>query len=312
MNRILITGAHGLLGQKLAICFGRESNCEILLTDLDRTTAFNVPRFDYTQLDITNKSDVKSLIASYKPDVIIHTAAITDVDLCETEREFAWRVNVDGVKNILIAARRLDKCHLIHLSTDYIFDGKQDFYNEESRPFPLNYYGKTKLASENALVMSGVSHSIVRTQLLYGTGINTRNNFVTWALQMLEQKKIFSVVDDQTGNPTFADDLSYAILKIAEQSKNGIYHVCGPEALNRMQFAKYIAQVFQFDGEFVHAGKTRDLQQIAVRPHNSTFVTLKFESEFGFRLADVLQGLQRLRDQYKEGAEFLEHLNEKK
>lgn len=312
MNRILITGAHGLLGQKIAICVGRESDSEILLTDLARATFFNVPRYDYSQLDITNRSDVKSLVSSYHPDVIINTAAMTDVDQCETDREMAWRVNVDGVKNLIIAARRLERCRIVHLSTDYVFDGHHGVYTEESRPNPLSYYGKSKLASENALYMSSVPHCIVRTQVVYGSGVNVKQNFVMWVLSMLGRKKNFYVVDDQIGNPTFVDDLAYAILKLAELDKEGVYHVAGSEASDRYSFAQKIARVFEMSDAYIKPVKTIDLQQHAVRPMNSTFSTLKFESELGFRLSDVMQGLQRLQSQFREGAEFLQHINERK
>ena len=310
MKRVLITGTHGLLGQKLAICIGRETQAELLLTDLQRTSIFNISRFDYSQLDITERSDVKSLIGSYQPDVIIHTAAMTDVDACESERERAWRVNVDGVKNLIIAARRLEQCSFIHLSTDYVFDGKLQAYGEEARVNPLSYYGKSKLAAENALRQSGVRHSIIRTQLLYGTGANIRQNFVMWTLQMLARKRNFYVVDDQIGNPTFADDLAYAILKIAEQSKEGIYHVCGSEALSRFHFAQKIAEVFEMDAKYIKTAKTIDLHQQAQRPMNSTFITLKFESEFGLRLSDATTGLQRLKNQFREGMDFFEKLQQ--
>lgn len=308
MKRVLITGAHGLLGQKAAICFGRESDAEILLADLGRETFFAPPRYDYMQLDITERADVKSIVSSFRPDIILHTAALTDVDLCESERERTWRVNVDGLKNLIIPARRLDQCHLIFLSTDYVFDGRSSGYSEDSRPNPINYYGKTKLAAENALRLSGVPHAIIRTQLLYGTGIAIRRNFVLWALEMLGRRKSFPVVDDQTGNPTFVDDLAYALFKLAEQRKEGLYHVAGSEALSRHALACRIAGAFGFDETMIRRVRTADLHQAAQRPANSTFVTLKFESEFGFRLSAVDQGLQRLQDQYREGAEFLNHL----
>ncbi len=308
MKRVLITGAHGLLGQKAAICFGRESDAEILLADLTRETPFPPPRFDYMQLDITERADVKSLVSSFRPDVILHTAALTDVDLCESERERTWRVNVDGLKNLIIPARRLEGCHLMLLSTDYVFDGRTGGYSEESRPNPVNYYGKTKLAAENALRLSGVRHTIIRTQLLYGTGIGVRQNFVLWALEMLGRRKSFGVVEDQTGNPTFVDDLAYALFKLAEQRKEGLFHVAGTEALSRHAFACRIARAFGFDEAMIRPIRTAELHQAAQRPADSTFVTLKFESEFGFRLSAVDQGLERLQDQYREGAEFLNHI----
>jgi dTDP-4-dehydrorhamnose reductase len=221
--RILVTGAHGLLGQKIAIVVAQETDYEILLTDVARETFFKNARFDYQQLDITERGDVRSLMKNYKPDYVINTAAITNVDACETEREFSWRVNVDGVKNLIFPIRKMEHGHLIQISTDYVFDGNTtDAYDEQSRPNPLSYYGRSKLASENAVLSSGISATILRTQVLYGTGNNIRQNFVSWVVSMLEKKQPFNVVTDQKGNPTLADDLAFSCLKAAEAKAQGI------------------------------------------------------------------------------------------
>ncbi len=306
--KILITGAHGLLGQKIAVVFAQESDHTLLLTDLASETFFTNPRFEYQQLDITQRGDVKSLVTQYKPDVIINTAAMTDVDGCETDREQCWRLNVDGLKNLLISARRLDSCRLVQMSTDYVFDGKDIAYGETSRPNPLSYYGKSKLAAENALASSGVPGVVVRTQVLYGTGFNVRMNFVAWVLAMLEKKTAFRVVTDQIGNPTLVDDLAYALLKISESRATGLYHVSGPESIDRYTFARRIASTFDFDPALIGETTSIDIGQAANRPLCSTFVTLKFESEFRYRLSDVSQGLLRLRRQYKHGAQHLDLL----
>jgi dTDP-4-dehydrorhamnose reductase len=230
--RVLITGAHGLLGQKLALVFAAETRWELLLTDLAARTFFINERFDYQQLDITSRADVKSLIAAYKPDVIINTAALTDVDACETDKVAAWRLNVDALKNLIIGARRIEGCRVVQISTDYIFDGRSGPFDEQSRPAPLSYYGKSKLAAENALLSSGVDCLVVRTQVLYGTGYEVRKNFVSWVLSQLEKGVPFKVVDDQTGNPTLADDLAWGVLKLIERRCGGVYHVSGPEAID--------------------------------------------------------------------------------
>ena len=299
--KILITGAHGMLGQKLGLVFGQETKEKLLLTDLEPDTFFKNDRFEYEQLDVTRRSDVKSLLSQYQPDVIINTAAYTDVDGCETDREFAWRLNVDGLKNLLIAARKLPNAYVVHLSTDFIFDGHDAPYAEDARPQPLSYYGKSKLASENALHSSGVPCAIVRTQLLYGNGYQVRKNFVTWVLSMLEAKQQFPVVTDQIGNPTFADDLAFGILKIIERRRQGTYHLAGPQAISRYEWAKTVASVFRFDPVLILPTVSAEIGQLAHRPPNSTFITLKFEAEFGMRFADVEQGLRRMAAQIRSG-----------
>jgi dTDP-4-dehydrorhamnose reductase len=308
--KVMITGAHGLLGQKLALTFGRETSGPLLLTDLAPKTFFQNPRFDYQQLDITQLGDVKSLVSSFRPDIIINTAAMTNVDACEDDRLHSWRLNVDGVKNLLIPARKIDGCHVIQLSSDYVFDGKSAPYDERSRPQPVSYYGKSKLAAENAILASPVPGTIVRTQVLYGTGYEVRMNFVSWVLAQLEKGLPFRVVDDQRGNPTMADDLAFGILKIAQKGCRGVYHVAGPESVDRFSFAQKIAEIFGFDPSLITATTSDEIGQGASRPPDSTFITLKFESECDTRLCDIPTGLDRLRQQIKSGASHTDLLSD--
>jgi dTDP-4-dehydrorhamnose reductase len=304
----MITGAHGLLGQKTALIAAQESAHSLLLTDLAPVTFFRNARFEYQQLDITQRNDVKSLVSQWKPDVIVNTAAMTDVDGCESDREAAWRLNVDGLKNLIIPAKKLAGCHVIQISTDYVFDGTSAPYDETSRPNPLSYYGKSKLAAENALAASGAKATTVRTQVLYGTGYQVRQNFVAWVLAMFEKAAPFRVVNDQIGNPTLADDLAYAILRIAETGTTGLYHVSGPEAVDRFTFAKTIGTVFGFDLGLLSPTTSADIGQAANRPMNSSFVTLRFEAEFRHRLSDTERGIKRLLQQYRDGERHADSL----
>jgi dTDP-4-dehydrorhamnose reductase len=306
--RIVIVGAHGLLGQKLALVFGRETSHELLLTDLAARTFFINKRFDYQQLDITRLSDVKSLVGSYHPDVIVNTAAMTNVDACEEDKLAAWRLNVDGLKNLIIPARRIDGCRIVQLSSDYVFDGKSAPYDELSRPRPVSYYGKSKLAAENALLASPVAGLVVRTQVLYGTGYEVRPNFVSWVTAQLEKDTPFHVVTDQKGNPTLADDLAFGILKLIERGAEDVYHVSGPESIDRHAFAQKIAATFNFDPDLILPTTSAEAGQAANRPPDSSFITLKFEAACNERLSDVARGLERMRQQLRDGASHTELL----
>ncbi|MBE0643023.1 MAG: SDR family oxidoreductase [Bacteroidetes bacterium] len=308
--RVMITGAHGLLGQKLSLVFGRETSHELLLTDLAARTFFINKRFDYQQLDITQLSDVKSLVGSYRPDVIINTAALTNVDACEEDKLAAWRLNVDGVKNLIIPARRIDGCRIVQLSTDYVFNGRSGPYDETARPNPVSYYGKSKLAAENAMLDSPVNGIVARTQVLYGAGYEVRQNFVSWVLAQLEKAVPFRVVDDQKGNPTLADDLAFGILKLIERGAEGIFHVSGPESIDRFSFARKIAEIFGFDPELISPTSSAETGQAANRPPDSTFITLKFEAACNERLSDVARGLERLRQQLRDGATHTDLLSD--
>lgn len=294
MKRILICGSNGLLGQRLALMLGSQTEYEVLNTSHHRSFVFDHQLFDYTQLDITRKSDVKSLISSFQPDVILNAAAATNVDWCETHREEAWKVNVNGVENLVEAARKVG-AKLVHVSTDYVFDGKSDHYGEDDKPDPINYYGKSKLAGENAIRISEIPWAIVRTIVVYGHGMNVRRNFALWVIDSLKGGKPIKCVDDQIGNPTYVNDLAFGMIKIFELDRAGIYHICGCERISRYNFALKIAETFGYDPSMIQRSKSSDLYQAAPRPLSTTFVTLKAETELGLKAMDVNQGLSLLK-----------------
>lgn len=294
-KKILVTGANGLLGQKVTELFRHETSHELVLTDLHEN-AFEPKGFDYFPMDITKKEDVKDAVKRLMPDYIINTAAYTNVDGCETDRELSWKVNVDAVKHFIIASRA-NSAKIIHISTDYVFDGKTGNYDESSKPCPLSYYGKSKLASENALLTSGVDFAIVRTMIIYGTGKNLRPNFAVWLVNMLSEKNRVTIVDDQFGMPTMVDDLGWALVKMVELDKSGIYNICGSEYLSRYEFAVRLAGIFGFNENLIQPIKTADLNQAAARPMNSSFITLKAGSELGLKPLNATEGLQLLKTQ---------------
>jgi len=294
MKRILICGSNGLLGQRLSMMLSSQTEFEVLNTSMERSFVFDDRLYDYTQLDITHRGDVRSLVSSFQPTVIMNAAAATDVDWCEGHREEAWKINVIGAENLAEAARKVG-ARLIHVSTDYVFDGRNGPYREDAQPNPLGYYGKTKLASENAIRGAAIAHAIVRTMILYGSGINIKNNFPLWVVNSLRNGQRIRVVDDQFGNPTHVSDLAMAIVRIFELSREGTYHVCGSELLNRYEFALRIADVFGLDRSLIDRVKSSDLQQPSPRPMMSGFITLKAETELGIRFMSATQGLTLLK-----------------
>lgn len=294
-KKILVTGANGLLGQKVIELFKHETAHSLVLTDLQKS-AENPRGFDYFPMDLTKKEDVKDAVKKYLPDIIINCAAYTNVDGCETERELSWKVNVDAVKHLIIAARP-NNTKIIHISTDYVFDGRSGNYDELSKPNPISYYGKSKLASENALITSGIKNAIVRTMIIYGTGKNLRLNFATWLADALSKKQPVKIVDDQFGMPTIVDDLAWGLVKIVDKGKTGLYHICGSEYLNRYEFAVRLAHIFGFDENLIMPIKTSDLNQAAERPMNSSFILLKAETDLGLKPMNVTDGLYLLKTQ---------------
>ena len=294
MNRVLICGSNGLFGQRLALMLSPQTEYEVLNTSRKRSFVFDDRLFDYTQLDITKKSDVKSLVSSFHPTTIINAAAAADVDWCELHREDAWKINVVGVEHLIEAARKVG-ARLIHISTDYIFDGTHGPYSEDDKPNPISYYGKSKLASENAVRIAGIPYTIFRTIVLYGTGIGVRDNFPTWVVKNLRACRTIRCSEDQFSNPTHVNDLAFAAVKGFELNRDGIYHICGSERVSRFQFAVRTAELFGLDAGLIQRVKSSALNQTAPRPLVTGFVTLKAQTELGMHPMDITQGLTLLK-----------------
>ncbi len=296
-ERILITGASGLLGQKIVDIFRRESEYELIPCDLVKN------KEDGLSLDITDHQKVMDVVGSYRPSVIINAAAFTNVDLAETEKEVAYKINATAVGHLADAANVFN-AKLVHVSTDYVFDGKKGGYSEESLPEPINYYGKTKLAGENLVKSKLEDFAILRTQVLYGFEKNIKKNFVLWVIEKLKKHETINVVDDQVGNPTLADELAFAILKVCQKNSTGLYHVSGYETISRYGFASRIAEVFGLDFSFVRMIKSDDLVQTARRPQNSSFICLKAQTELGINMPPVTDSLSQMKQQMKVAGTF--------
>lgn len=293
--KIFLTGSNGLLGQAITSVFTRETDHELIQTSSEEN-AFLDFGHKYETLDITKKDDVKRLVEYYAPDVIVNCAAYTNVDKCETERELSWKINVDGVKNLIIAARK-NNSRVIHYSTDYVFDGKNGPYDECAVPNPISFYGREKLASENALATSDVKYAIIRTIVLYGIGNNVKSNFVLWMIDNLKNNQPIRIVTDQVGNVTMIDDLAWGSLKIIENNCSGIYNIAGSDILSRYDFAMKLCEVFKYDKSLVTPITTSSLNQPAPRPLKSGLTTYKMEAELGFKPMDSLEGLRLLKFQ---------------
>ncbi len=291
-KRIIIFGANGMLGQRTAIHFRQRGDCEIMLSDAAPDAIF--PDFDYQQTDLTDREQVKSTILKYYPDVIINAAAYTNVDASETDRATAWKVNVQAVEFMSEAARVLDS-HIVHISTDYVFDGLKGYYLETDKPNPLGYYGRTKLASENALRISGTMHSILRTNVLYGIITTGRKDFVRWVVDSIRAGSPIRIVTDQINNPTYLDDLVDAIDRVITYRKFGLYHIGGNEFLSRYEFTMRIADYFHLDPSLITPITTDVLMQPAKRPLKSGLINLKAESEFGYRPTPVEETFKKMK-----------------
>jgi dTDP-4-dehydrorhamnose reductase len=291
-NRILVVGATGMLGQCVIDFYLKKGNYELLSLSVEDKPVNN--KVEYLQCDISNRIKIKKYIQSFYPDFIVNAAAYTNVDKSESERELAWKINVKGTEYISEAARAID-AHIIHFSTDYIFDGKSGPYSENAVPNPLGYYGRTKLASENALKISGAFYTVLRTNVLYGTAPNSRPDFVKWVVNSLRSNNSIRIVTDQINNPTYIDDLVQAISRVIEFGKTGIFNIGGREFLSRYDFTIMIADYFKLDKSLITSILTKELKQAARRPLNSGLITLKVETELGYKPHSIKEALAEMK-----------------
>jgi dTDP-4-dehydrorhamnose reductase len=295
-SRILVTGAYGLLGSNLLKVLPDKYERFGMAREL--RTGGNVPDVEYIAGDVTDRKRIIAICKKTQPNIIFNAAAYTHVDQSETDREACWKTNVDGVANVAHAAKLID-ARLVHVSTDYVFDGrKKSPYKETDRVNPLGFYAKSKLAGENALIASGTDYAIARTMILYGNSASAGLNFVTWVIDRLRHGKPIRIVDDQVGQPTLASELAEALLKLARSGNQGIYHISGTEAMSRYDFTLKIAEMFDLDAGLVQRIKTAALNQPAPRPMHSIFDLSKLESELGIQMSTVREGLQKFKARY--------------
>ena len=258
------------------------------------------PRIRTSKIDLLDKTLLKTTVMQRIPQVIINTAAYTNVDECETERSIAWQLNVALVETLARLARVTDS-HLIHFSTDYVFDGTKGPYTEADLPSPINYYGKTKLAGENACLSSGCEATVVRTNVVYGPG-TARMDFVRWLLVNIESETEMKIVTDQFSNPTYVDDLAEAVTRIVLRKRTGLYNVGGGEYLSRYEFAQRVAAFFKLDESLIVPITTAELHQPAKRPLRGGLVSIKAESDLRMKMRGIESGLISLRHALFAGA----------
>jgi dTDP-4-dehydrorhamnose reductase len=290
--RVLITGSNGLLGQKLVKIFS--SDHQTTGIDLQIESFIPEENFTYQNLSIFQTENLAGFIYTLNPEVVINTAAYTDVDGCEDNKESAWETNVEGVKNLADLCRIMN-AKLVQLSTDYIFNGEEGPYSEEDIPNPVGYYGLTKLESEKEIFESKIDFLIVRTNVLYGKGENLRPNFVLWLIQKLSNKEKVRIVTDQYNNPTLADNLADAIKESVQKNISGILNIAGSEYLSRYDFALKVSKKFNFDKNLISPTLTSELKQKAPRPFKGGLKIDKAKKILTTELLDIEKGLEYMK-----------------
>ncbi|RLD63961.1 MAG: NAD(P)-dependent oxidoreductase [Bacteroidetes bacterium] len=298
MQTILVTGSNGLLGQKLVEQLLQTPNIRLIATSKNHNRLVDSENTTFELLDITNKTELDYIIKRYKPDTIINAAAITNVDFCEDNKTESWQVNVEALNYLSQISNELN-IHLIHISSDFIFDGLTGNYSEDDAPNPVSYYGLTKLEGEK-IVQSNVNKwTIIRTVLVYGLTKNrSRSNIVLWVKKSLENNTPINVVDDQFRTPTLVEDLAQACVYAAIKEKEGIYHVSGKDFMSIYEIAIATADFFGLDKSLISKISSIDLNQKAKRPPRTGFNINKAITELDYQPHSFIEGLQIIKDQF--------------
>ncbi|MEO0900093.1 MAG: SDR family oxidoreductase [Bacteroidota bacterium] len=297
-KKILLTGSNGLLGQKITNqIISSHPEVDLLATSRGVNRHPNSLDFTYRGLDLLDEEKVFQVIEEFQPDSIIHTAAMTQVDLCEDKKEMCDAINIGTVRTLAKACERFN-VHLVHISTDFVFNGEEGPYKEDAQPDPVNYYGHSKWKAEQVLVESPVSSAILRTILLYGiTPAMSRSNIVLWVKGSLEQAKPIRVVNDQYRNPTLVEDLADASIQAALRKAEGIYHISGPEGMWIVDIARRVADYFGLDKRLISETDSASLGQKAKRPPKTGFIIDKAQRDLGFSPRVLEEGLALLQQQ---------------
>jgi dTDP-4-dehydrorhamnose reductase len=295
--KILITGANGLLGQKLVDLIVSKKEHELIATGRGKNRLPNSGSYIYESMDITDSHRTLKIISKYKPDVVIHTAAMTNVDQCEEDRKNCWTINVKAVKYLIDACRK-NGSHLVHVSTDFIFNGKEGPLTEDAVPDPVNYYGESKLKAEKSIMGSDISWSIARTVLVYGVAHDmSRSNIILWVKKSLEEEKDIQVVDDQWRTPTLAEDLAMGCYLLAVRKEKGIFNISGKDMLTPYDMAIATADFFNLDKAHIHRTDGSKFKQKAKRPPRTGFVIDKARRILQYEPRSFQEGLAVLKDQ---------------
>ncbi len=263
MTKFLVTGSAGLIGRQIVK--------DLTSNDVEVYSCYNKtePKFGIPiHLDLTKEDEIVDTLKKIKPNVIIHLGAITDVELCESQKEMATIVNTKATEILALESEKYNS-FFVYLSTDYVFDGKEGLKNENDIPNPINFYGKSKLQGEIALNKISSPHIIIRTSTPFGIHPK-KKSFPLWIKENLELKNKIPVLIDQYTSPSYVPNLSKMILEIISKKITGIIHLAEDTRISRFEFAKIIANKFNLDENLLKSSKMNEMNWIAKRPMDSS------------------------------------------
>ncbi|MCC5921792.1 MAG: SDR family oxidoreductase [Cyclobacteriaceae bacterium] len=293
--KIFLTGANGLLGQTLIGQIKDKATIELIASG-SGSCRFDdsAQNISYISLDLSDTTAVIKTIEEHRPDVIIHGGAMTQVDDCEDAKAAAYRINVMGSQAVAVAACSIN-AFLIHISTDFIFNGEDGPYREDAKAGPVNYYGLTKWMAEEAVSVLTDRSAILRTVLVYGKVAGmSRSNIMLWLKEKLALGEEIQVVDDQLRSPTWVEDLAEACMLCAVKQKTGIFHISGDEMMSPYEMAQRIAKYFGYSMQNVKKANSSNFRQRALRPPKTGFIIEKAKQELEYQPHSFQEALERM------------------
>jgi len=291
-EKLLITGGSGFLGSNIVRMAAEDF--EVFATY--NSSLKQMPECRFVPLDIRDKQQVLSTFEEIKPTLVIHTAALADVDYCEGHANEAWMTNVRGTENVALAAKRIG-AKMVYISTDSVFDGKKGMYVEEDVPCPLNVYAMTKRGGEER-VQHWLPDGIIVRAAFYGWGPSDsdRMSLVEWMISGLRQGKTLKMFTDVFFSPIFIDNLVEAMIELYRKGLGGIYHVGGGERCSKYAFGQEIAQAYGLDKSLIQPSSIAEVGLRAPRPKDISLDITKISEVINTRLLNVKEGITRFKD----------------
>lgn len=288
--KLLITGASGLYGSKLSEIAVRKNH------EVHAGYSRDHPAYgSAVQFDVADKNRVKEVFKKIRPEVVVHAATLTDVDKCETDKELAWKINVEGTRNIAEAAKA-NHAFLVYISTDYVFNGEKGNYKENDAPDPVDYYGVTKLKAEELVQEITEEHCIARGSVIYGAlPAAGKINFALWLINKLKGAEKPKLLTDQWNTPTLNTNMADMTLEIIERKLTGIYHTSGATRISRYDFAKQLAQTFNLNADLLTPSTMAEFSWPAKRPKDSSLDTEKAQQTLKNKPLEIRQALEQLK-----------------
>ena len=283
--KYLVTGSSGLIGSQLV--FDLEQSGEIVYSCYQNTKPLHgIP----VKLDLLNLENISKIFQKLQPDIVVHLAALTDVEQCESKSKLAYLINSKATEQIAKECEQI-KCFLVYVSTDYVFDGKKGFYDETDSPNPINQYGKTKLDGEKAVQNISTSWSILRTSTPFGNHL-TKKTFPVWVVENIKNNNKLNIIEDQFTSPTFVPNLSQMILEVIKRRLEGIIHLSGSTRISRYDFAKIIVNKLNLNPLLLKSVKMNSIPWKSKRPFDSSFNISKAKLTLTLKPFSIEQSLQ--------------------